>query len=121
MSDPRRASRRHFLAATVGACAVVPAISASAQIGTSGLGSLTKAERDRLAPGQVLDALRQGNERFRTGKMASRDYRDQQRTSAAGQFPRRWSWDVSTRARRPRSFSTRALATRSMRGSPATS
>ena len=87
MSDPRRASRRHFLAATLGAWAVAPAISASAQFGTSGLGSLTKAERDRLTPGQVLDALRQGNERFRTGKMASRDYRDQQRTSAAGQFP----------------------------------
>ena len=69
MSDPRRTSRRHFLAATVGACAVVPAISASAQIGTRGLGSLTKAERDRLTPSQVLDALRQGNERFRTGKL----------------------------------------------------
>ena len=44
-------------------------------------------QRDRMTPGQVLDALRQGNERFRTGKIASRDYRDQQRTTAAGQFP----------------------------------
>ena len=31
--------------------------------------------------------MKKGNERFRTGNMASRDYRDQQRTSAAGQFP----------------------------------
>jgi carbonic anhydrase len=38
-------------------------------------------------PDQVLDALRKGNERFRNGQMISRDYRDQQRTSAAGQFP----------------------------------
>ena len=40
-----------------------------------------------MTPSQVLDALRQGNERFRTGKMVSRDYRDQQRSSATGQFP----------------------------------
>jgi carbonic anhydrase len=35
----------------------------------------------------VLESLKQGNERFRTGKMVARDYRDQQRTSAAGQYP----------------------------------
>jgi carbonic anhydrase len=38
-------------------------------------------------PGQVLDEMKNGNERFRTGKMVPRDYRDQQRTTAAGQFP----------------------------------
>lgn len=80
-------NRRGFLTTLIGACAVAPAISASAQTGTSSLGSLTKEQRDRMTPGQVLDTLRQGNERFRTGKMVSRDYRDQQRTSAAGQFP----------------------------------
>ena len=85
--NPRRSGRRRFPGTTVGACAVAPAISASAQTGTSSLGSLTKEQRDRMTPGQVLDTLRQGNERFRTGKMVSRDYRDQQRTSAAGQFP----------------------------------
>ena len=52
-----------------------------------GSGSLTKEQRDRMTPGQVLDTLKAGNERFRTGNMASRDYRDQQRASAAGQFP----------------------------------
>ena len=40
-----------------------------------------------MTPGQVLDELKKGNERFRTGRMVLRDYRDQQRTSAAGQFP----------------------------------
>jgi carbonic anhydrase len=40
-----------------------------------------------MTPGQVLQALKQGNERFRAGRMIARDYRDQQRTSAAGQFP----------------------------------
>jgi carbonic anhydrase len=79
--------RRRFLAMTIGACAIAPVTLVSTQTGTKGSGSLTKEQRDRLTPGQVLDALKKGNERFRTGNMAPRDYRDQQRTSAAGQFP----------------------------------
>jgi carbonic anhydrase len=79
--------RRRFLATTIGAWAIAPVALASAQSGTKSSGSLTKEQRDRLTPGQVLEAMKKGNERFRTGNMASRDYRDQQRTSAAGQFP----------------------------------
>ena len=40
-----------------------------------------------MTPAQILDDLKKGNERFRAGKMATRDYRDQQRTSAGGQYP----------------------------------
>jgi carbonic anhydrase len=40
-----------------------------------------------MTSGQVMDALKMGNERFRAGTLPSRDYRDQQRSSAAGQFP----------------------------------
>ena len=79
--------RRRFLATTIGACAIARAIPASAQTGAKGGGSQTKEQRDGMTPGQVLDALKKGNERFRTGNMASRDYRDEQRTSAAGQYP----------------------------------
>ena len=86
-SASRFSGRRRFLATTIGACAMAPVALASAQTGTGGTGSLTKEQRDRMTPGQVLDALKKGNERFRTGNMASRDYRDQQRTSAAGQYP----------------------------------
>jgi carbonic anhydrase len=85
-SATRVSGRRRFLT-TIGVCAIAPVIPASAQTGTRGSGALTKEQRDRLTPAQVLDALKSGNERFRTGNMASRDYRDQQRTSAAGQFP----------------------------------
>ena len=82
----RSSSRRDFLGSIVGACAVTPLVVApSAQTARSG--ALTKAERDKLTPAQVIEAMKQGNERFRTGKMAQRDYRDQQRTSAAGQYP----------------------------------
>ena len=73
------------MATALGAWALAP-VAASAQTAT-GSGSLTKEQRDRMTPGQVLDTLRQGNERFRAGKMVSRDYRDQQKSSAAGQFP----------------------------------
>ena len=79
--------RRRFLATAIGAYGVAPVTAESTQTGTKGSGSLTKEQRDRLTPGDVLDALKKGNERFRTGNMAQRDYRDQQRTSAAGQFP----------------------------------
>ena len=86
MSTIRMSGRRRFLATTLGAWAIAPVSSGSAQTGVPS-GSLTKEQRDRMTPGEVLDALRQGNERFRAGKMASRDYRDQQKSSAAGQFP----------------------------------
>lgn len=40
-----------------------------------------------MTPAQVMDELRKGNERFRSGKMAPRSYLAEQRTSAAGQYP----------------------------------
>jgi carbonic anhydrase len=76
-------TRRRFLAA-IGALAPAAAF---AQTTTLGRGALTKAERDRMSPAQVLDELKKGNERFRSGRMLSCDYRDQQRTSAGNQYP----------------------------------
>jgi carbonic anhydrase len=49
--------------------------------------TLTKEQRDQMTPDQVLEELRRGNERFRAGQMIARDYRAQQRSTAAGQFP----------------------------------
>lgn len=49
--------------------------------------ALTREERDKLSPQQVLEMLEQGNERFRSGKMLPHDYLSQKRASAAGQFP----------------------------------
>ena len=66
---------------------MVRPLDVSAQVLTRATGTLTKEERDRLTPGQVIDELKRGNERFRSGKSVSRDYRDQQLASAAGQYP----------------------------------
>jgi carbonic anhydrase len=56
------------------------------QFGTGGV-SLTKEQRDRLTPAQVIEELKKGTERFRSGKTVSRDYLAQQRSTAAGQYP----------------------------------
>jgi carbonic anhydrase len=56
------------------------------QFGTGGA-SLTKEQRDRMTPTQVIEELKKGNERFRAGKMVARDYPTQVRSTAAGQYP----------------------------------
>ena len=78
--------RRRFLA-VLGACAMARPVASSAQALTQATGALTKEQRDRMTPAQVIDELQKGNERFRSGAMVSRDYRAQRRSSAAAQFP----------------------------------
>lgn len=84
---PRTICRRRFLAAALGAGAMARPAILAAQVHTRGIGALTKEERDRMTPDHVVNDLKKGNERFRTGTMTSRDYLEQQRSSAAGQFP----------------------------------
>ena len=80
--------RRSFLGKAFATCAITPIAPLTAlQFGTSGGGSLTKEERDRMTPAQVIDELKKGNERFRTRKMVSHDYIAQKKSSAAGQYP----------------------------------
>jgi len=80
--------RRRFLGTALGACAIgAPLGLVSMQLAASMSESLTKEQRDSMTPSQVIDELKKGNERFRTGKMARRDYVGEQRSSAAGQYP----------------------------------
>lgn len=79
--------RRSFLGTAIGACAIRPALALPLQLGAAGTGSLTKEERDRMTPAQVVEELKKGNQRFRSGKMAARDYLHEKRSSAAGQYP----------------------------------
>lgn len=39
-----------------------------------------------MTPAQIIEELKQGNERFRAGKMAPRDYLAEKRASATGQY-----------------------------------
>jgi carbonic anhydrase len=80
--------RRRFLGTMVCTCALTPSLSAlSVQLAPSLSESLTKEQRDSMTPAQVIDELKKGNERFRSGKMATRDYLAEKRSSAAGQYP----------------------------------
>src|SRR5262249_51835915 len=81
----RLLSRRRLLSA-VGVCLGCSLVSPSAQSSPQEA-ALSKDRRDRMSPGEILDELKKGNERFRAGKMIPRDYREQKRASAGGQFP----------------------------------
>ena len=86
--NKRAMDRRRFISTALGSCTVCPSVALlSMQLAPDMSRSLTKAERDGMTPLQVIEELKKGNERFRTGKMAPRDYRAEKRSSAAGQYP----------------------------------
>jgi carbonic anhydrase len=49
--------------------------------------ALSKEERDKMTPDQVIESLKSGNLRFRKGKMQQHDYLAQKRASQEGQYP----------------------------------
>ena len=88
-NSPRRGAlgRRSFLRTALGTCVITPVMALPMQFGTKESGSLTKEQRDRMTPEQVIEELKKGNERFRAGKTVAHDYLAQKRSTAAGQFP----------------------------------
>jgi len=79
--------RRKFLCAAAAACAVPHLAFSSLQFAPDLSRSLSKEERDSMTPSQVINELKKGNGRFRSGKMAPRDYLAEKRSSAPGQYP----------------------------------
>jgi carbonic anhydrase len=55
--------------------------------GVSFAAAMSQEDRDKLTPDEIIDVMKRGNERFRTGKMLRHDYLAQKRASAAGQYP----------------------------------
>src|SRR5262245_63153609 len=49
--------------------------------------ALTKEQRDRMTPDEIIQMMKSGNERFRNGQVSTQDYLAQQRASAKGQYP----------------------------------
>ena len=72
--------RRNFLKAS-------GAITAMAWTGIAYADALTKSQRDRLSPDDILAAMKKGNKRFYTGKRQNQNFLAQQRASAKGQYP----------------------------------
>ena len=89
-SNPQLPSRRMLLKRGVALSALtitgigmagltVPSVSFAA--------ALSKEERDKMTPDQVIESLKSGNLRFRKGKMQQHDYLAQKRASQEGQYP----------------------------------
>ena len=53
----------------------------------AGAAALTRAQRDKLTPEQILQLMKDGNKRFRKGHRDRRDVLAQQRATAKGQYP----------------------------------
>jgi len=49
--------------------------------------ALTKERRDQLSPDDLIQLAKEGNERFRNGKLQPQDFLAEQQTSAHGQHP----------------------------------
>ena len=78
--------RRDFLKATSAATAAGFA-GGGLYAGPARADALTRAQRDKMTPDQVLDMMRKGNERFRKGERKPRSFLNEQRASATGQYP----------------------------------
>jgi carbonic anhydrase len=69
------------------------AITAMAFVGAGALSSiayadaLTNEQRDKMTPSQIIDAMKKGNERFRSGVRKNRNYLNEQKATASGQHP----------------------------------
>ena len=86
MSTPTGVDRRAFLrAAGAAGAAGLAAVALPAQMAWAA--ALTKAERDRMTPDEIIQLMKTGNERFRRGQKTTQDYLAQQRASAKGQYP----------------------------------
>ena len=48
---------------------------------------LTKAQRDKLSPDEIIALMKKGNERFRLGKESPHNYLAQQKATARAQYP----------------------------------
>jgi carbonic anhydrase len=78
--------RRTFLRTT----AIAPAagaLAASFVTRTVYAAALTKDQRDKMTPDEIIALMKQGNERFRSGKMSQQDFLAQKRATVAGQYP----------------------------------
>ena len=78
--------RRNLLKAT-GAITAMAFVGAGALSSIAYADALTKEQRDKMTPSQIIEAMKKGNERFRSGVRKNRNYLNEQKASASGQHP----------------------------------
>ena len=79
--------RRDLLKATGAATAALGLAGGVLLAGSARADALTRAQRDKLTPEQILQLMKEGNERFRRGERKDRNYLREQQASARGQYP----------------------------------
>ena len=79
--------RRNFLKMTGAAAAVGICGSSLFLADRARADALTKELRDKLTPDQIIQAMKNGNRRFRKGERKERNYLREQKASASGQYP----------------------------------
>jgi len=84
---PKNHERRAWLKVGTGACTMAMLSTIGFAPGAAKAAALTKAQRDALAPDQIIEMMKKGNARFRSGNMKEQDYLAQKRSSAPGQYP----------------------------------
>jgi carbonic anhydrase len=86
MCEHHQHSRRNFLKVTGSVTAL--GVFGGGFLSTQAYAdALTKAQRDKMSPSQIIDEMKKGNERFRKGVRKTRNYLNEQRASAPGQYP----------------------------------
>ena len=81
----RDRGRRRFLAMST--AAVGGLIGATSAPRLAYASTLTKAQRDRMTPDEIIAGMKDGNERFRQGSRLARDYIAEQNSAAQDQHP----------------------------------
>jgi carbonic anhydrase len=85
-SNAAHRSRRALLTSAL-SIAAAGALGRFVEAQTPDAGALTKEQRDKLTPDQVIAMLKSGNERFRAGNTLAHNYLAQKRQTAGGQYP----------------------------------
>lgn len=79
--------RRNFLRLAGGATAVGIGGGSLLFAAEARADALTKEQREKLTPDQIIQAMKNGNARFRKGERKDRNYLREQKASASGQYP----------------------------------
>jgi len=81
-----RVDRRSFLKAPA-AVAAAGLLAGGPYAGHAHADALTREQRDKMSPDQILAMMRAGNARFRKGEGSKRNFLAEQKASAKGQYP----------------------------------
>jgi carbonic anhydrase len=83
--ESRHLDRRSFLKVPTAAAVVLLAGNLGRRLADAQ--ALTRERRNQMTPDEIIAAMQRGNERFRKGERAMRNYLAEQQTTAKGQYP----------------------------------